>query len=91
MDAVNIYEEAARKVGRGEINLMEFWKIIRPLRDVEVVRRGRWILCRPLGDGTPDGYMCSVCHVGGWEKTNFCQNCGAHMDGKDGESNESQN
>ena len=41
MDAVKIYEEAARKVGRGEINLMEFWKIIRPLRDVEAVVRCR--------------------------------------------------
>ena len=41
MDAVKIYEEAARRVGRGEINLMEFWKIIRPLRDVEAVVRCR--------------------------------------------------
>ena len=39
MDAVNIYEEAARKVGRGEINLKEFWKLIKPLRDVEAVVR----------------------------------------------------
>ena len=41
MDAVKIYEEAARKVGRGEINLREFWKLIRPLRDVEAVVRCR--------------------------------------------------
>ena len=47
MDAVKIYEEAARKVGRGEINLMEFWKLIRPLRDVEAVVRCRD--CKHLG------------------------------------------
>lgn len=44
---------------------------------------GRWIPCHPLGDDAPEGYMCSVCRVGGWEKTNFCPNCGAKLDEKD--------
>lgn len=43
------------------------------------VRHGRWIPCHPLGDDGPEGYMCSVCHVGGWEKTNFCNDCGADV------------
>lgn len=82
MDAVNIYEKAARKVGRGEINLMEFWKIIRPLRDVEVVRHGRW-------ECSDDAYESAVCSYCGWDTTEpwvhikewfeFCPHCGADM------------
>ena len=52
--------------------------------DVVPVVHGRWIPCFPLGDGTPEGYMCSVCRVGGWEKTNFCPHCGArNIEGDD--------
>lgn len=53
--------------------------------DAVPVVHGQWIPCHPLGDDAPEGYMCSVCHVGGWEKTNFCNNCGAEMrkDGND--------
>lgn len=54
-----------------------------PPVDAVPVRRGQWIPCRPLGDHAPEGYMCSVCHVGGWEKTNYCPHCGAKMDGDD--------
>ena len=54
-----------------------------PTVDAVPVRHGRWIPCHPLGDGTPEGYMCSVCHIGGWEETNFCPMCGADMRGND--------
>ena len=57
-----------------------------PTVDAVSVKHGRWIPCHPLGDDTPEAYMCSVCHVGGWEKTNFCPNCGADMR-KDGDDN----
>lgn len=58
-----------------------------PTVDAAPVVHGHWIPCHPLGDNTPEGYMCSVCHVGGWEKTNFCPHCNAKMDGK-GNGNE---
>ena len=58
-----------------------------PKVDAVPVRHGRWIPCHPLGDDAPEGYMCSACHVGGWEKTNFCPNCGADMR-KDGDHHE---
>ena len=57
-----------------------------PTVDAVPVVHGHWIPCHPLGDDTPEGYMCSFCHVGGWEKTNFCHHCGARMDGKDGDA-----
>ena len=57
-----------------------------PAADVVEVRHGRWI----VKDLTP---YCSVCYIpSGYEcdgvhsKTLFCPNCGAKMDGKDGES-----
>ena len=59
MDAVKIYEEAARRVGRGEINLMEFWKLIRPLRDVEAVVRGRDCKHNPL----ETWFDCPLAHL----------------------------
>ena len=59
MDAVKIYEEAARKVGRGEINLMEFWKLIRPLRDVEAVVRCRDCKHNPL----ETWFGCPLAHL----------------------------
>lgn len=54
------------------------------IQKIVPVRHGRWEPCHPLGDNTPEGYMCSVCHVGGWAKTDICLNCGAKMDGKNG-------
>ena len=55
-----------------------------PSADVQPVKHGKW-----------DGYICSECNVcadyfisGDFyfdEKPNFCPNCGARMDLKDGE------
>ena len=57
-----------------------------PTVDAVPVRHGHWIPCHPLGDDGPEGYMCSVCRVGGWEKTDFCPHCGARMDGDGNET-----
>ena len=55
-----------------------------PTVDAVPVVHGHWIPCYPLGDDGTEGYMCSVCHVGGWEKTNFCPHCGArNIEGED--------
>ena len=71
MDAVKIYEEAARKVGRGEINLMEFWKLIRPLRDVEAVVRCRD--CRWWHDWSGECYAKEAQGFGHlWEADDYC-------------------
>lgn len=44
-------------------------------------KHGRWV--KSIGDG--EGYHCSVCRI--WKKTiilaNYCQSCGAKMDGKE--------
>lgn len=86
MDAVKIYEEAARKVGRGEINLMEFWKLIRPLRDVEAVVR-----CRDCKHHHYEKHFdkripyCDRINYGyGWHDDDFCSR-GERKDGDDAE------
>lgn len=84
MDAVQIINNANLRMDVGDLTRKQYENLIAPLRDVELVRHGRWISCHPLGDNTPEGYICSACRVGGWEQTNFCPNCGAKMDGKDG-------
>lgn len=57
--------------------------------DVEPVKRGEWIsmLVKRLDwKGNMQSYYqpntCSECHIGLIEKTNYCPNCGAKMDGK---------
>ena len=42
--------------------------------------QGEWIYERPNGKTYSDFVFCSVCHKhGGFNKTNFCPNCGASM------------
>lgn len=51
-----------------------------PTADVQEVRHGRWIETRP-------GYcQCSLCKRGiccSWFKSEYCERCGAKMDGKE--------
>lgn len=54
-----------------------------PTVDAIPVRHGEWMLCSPLYEDGPSGYVCSECKIGGWEKTNYCPHCGAKMDGRD--------
>lgn len=57
--------------------------------DVEPVKHGKWIsmlVKRPDWKGNMQSYYqpntCSECRVGLAEKTNYCPNCGAKMDGE---------
>ena len=59
-----------------------------PAEDVVEVRHGTWLLEREP-DGKPYCFHCSVCdsdfhHIGIKTASDFCPNCGAKMDGKDG-------
>ena len=83
VDAVNIYEEAARKVGRGEINLKEFWKLIQPLRDVEVVVRCKDCKHYQFADNRAFGFPVKRCEWTGFEDVDdedFCSR-GERKDG----------
>ena len=75
-DTESAFDLLVLSVCRGGVKIM-------PTIDAVQVRHGRWIPCHPLGDNAPDGYMCSACHVGGWDETDFCPNCGAKMDWKE--------
>ena len=66
-----------------------------PAADVVEVRHGEWLYheCVSSYDGAISGYSCSHCGVFVDEEEfendkfhkKFCGNCGAKMDGKDGE------
>lgn len=55
-----------------------------PAADVEEVRHGEW-----LEDNK--WQPCSECHKRGKKSWKYCPNCGAKMDGKKGEKNDSRN
>ncbi|MCM1059433.1 MAG: hypothetical protein NC452_03990 [Eubacterium sp.] len=63
-----------------------------PAADVQEVKHGKWsdkmvgIQDEVFGD-THFGFQCSECGAV-LNKTKYCGNCGAKMDGKDGEHNE---
>lgn len=54
--------------------------------NVVEVRHGEWVYNRGQAFGEPC-YFCSLCIDGGSDngRDNYCPNCGAKMDGKDGE------
>ena len=54
-----------------------------PSADVAPVRHGRWV------DTDSEFAQCSLCKYpvyAAWNQTNYCPNCGAKMDGGDGNS-----
>ena len=54
-----------------------------PSADVAPVRHGRWVASHD------EFCACSICKYPvyvGWNQTNYCPNCGAKMDGGDGNS-----
>ena len=54
-----------------------------PAADVAPVRHGRWV------DTDSEFAQCSLCKYpvyAAWNATNYCPNCGAKMDGCDGNS-----
>ena len=55
----------------------------RPAADVAPVLHGRWVASHD------EFCTCSLCKYPvyvGWNQTNYCPNCGAKMDGGDGNS-----
>ena len=54
-----------------------------PTADVAPVRHGRWI-CRNKWKPSEFKYECSICHDGSDLESKYCPNCGAKMDGGDG-------
>ena len=60
-----------------------------PAADVRPVLRGRWTY-KEGGELCADGYYCTACgtgfhvHVPYFAEFNFCPNCGAQMDMKEG-------
>ena len=66
-----------------------------PSADVQPVRHGRWIgiheYCEKNGyipSGMGAYYWCSECDKAEPKKRDWCPNCGARMDLKDGEKHE---
>ena len=55
-----------------------------PAADVAPVRHGRWTPLRI--NGHEMGVTCSECNTTWDAESNFCPNCGANMDGGDGNS-----
>lgn len=63
-----------------------------PAADVQEVRHGNWVM-EHIGYGVTR-YKCSVCGgrfgedmIEDFRHNRFCSDCGARMDGKDGENN----
>ncbi len=57
---------------------------------MQEVRHGKWSIAYAVPDHNVKiqyGYQCSECEAVLNRKTNFCGNCGAKMDGKDGKEN----
>ena len=79
MDAVEEYEKAEVLLEAGKITIGQFEEMLKPLRDVEPVRRGRWM-----------GVFCSLCGeeaLTEWNEcggeylfSKYCPYCGAKMD-----------
>ena len=58
------------------------------LREMQPVKHGRWIWDSSPEFGNPYGsYNCSECESKQAFKENFCPDCGARMDLKDGDTN----
>ena len=60
-----------------------------PAADVVPVRHGRWLLVRNADETGNALYECSECHKGECHvpivSVGYCWNCGAKMDGGDGD------
>lgn len=52
-----------------------------PAADVAPVVHGEWVLFRSSVTGELSLYFCSSCRAASTEKSNYCPECGAKMDG----------
>lgn len=62
-----------------------------PASDVTPVKHGQWHKYSK-GSGSyngviilSDAYQCTICKKSSWNKSDYCPNCGAKMDGKTNE------
>lgn len=72
------------------LNCVDDWFDAHPNVEMETVKHGQWINPRIIVGGFAEewGADCSCCgktHVG--NRTAYCPNCGARMDGEDGRKN----
>lgn len=87
MNAVKIIKDARWRLEVGDITREQYEELIAPLRDVEVVRHGRWIQV------SQDRANCDRCNCESGKMIKqgeryfpkFCPECGADMR-KDGEA-----
>lgn len=56
-----------------------------PAADVEPVVHGRWITHYRSGTPVAEGYVSTCCDMWNNRKSDYCPNCGAKMDKKDGQ------
>ena len=56
-----------------------------PTADVAPVVHGRWVTHYRSGTTVAEGYVSTCCDMWNNHKRNYCPNCGAKMDGKDGD------
>ena len=52
-----------------------------PAADVAPVVHGEWVLFRSSVTGELSLYFCASCRAASTEKSNYCPECGAKMDG----------
>ena len=79
-----VLKEAESRIMWGA-SVAAVYELIRdaPAADVAPVRHGRWV------DTDSEFAQCSLCKYpvyAAWNATNYCPNCGAKMDGCDGNS-----
>lgn len=93
MDAVKEYEKADRLLELNKITIGQFDEMLKPLRDVEPVRHGKWLPCTKQGLILTElerrkgqkwyGFKCNKCgHIykgNALRECPYCQNCGAKM------------
>lgn len=91
MDAIKEYLRAVDKLEQGEINLGEYEKLCKPLRDVRENAYGEWIthkMSQISYNHLITNYECSICHTWSRYHSNYCPDCGARMDLKEVEDAE---
>ena len=81
--------ESCEKCAAEHEQLAKWLEELKQRRKAEPVRHGRWIVkILPIGGGDKiRAYLCSECDRYTNMKFDFCPNCGARMDG--GEGNDS--
>lgn len=87
-DVIEMYPDGSVDFGFGASNIRDLINAI-PAADVAPVVYGRWIKDDFLSDDVNNAEKCSQCgELIGWfgNLPNYCPNCGAKMDGGDGDA-----